>query len=170
MRVTKRQTNTLASKRDSIRHHLGTLLFQESHSRASPRPRQSRRQRSPTKEDLACEICQSLAHITTECPTTPNLVYDQADTLPGRYDLTRASPYQPPGWHSIKPPFITWSRVSFDIFGSCTTVDRKGLIYYKPSTISWTSPHCQCRNKKYRHNRGIQTGTFPFSITRSTTW
>jgi hypothetical protein len=82
MRVTKRQTNTLASERDSIRHHLGTLLFQESHSHASPRPRQSRRQRSPTEEEIACEICQSLAHITTECPTTPNLVYDQADTPP----------------------------------------------------------------------------------------
>jgi hypothetical protein len=82
MRVTKRQTNTLASERDSIRHHLGTLLFQESHSPASPRPRQSRHQRSPTEEEVACEICQSLAHITTECPTTPNLVYDQADTPP----------------------------------------------------------------------------------------
>jgi hypothetical protein len=82
MRVTNRQTNTLASERDSIRHHLGTLLFEESHSRASPRPRQSRQQRSPTEEDIACEICQSLAHITTECPTTPNLVYDQADNPP----------------------------------------------------------------------------------------
>jgi hypothetical protein len=34
------------------------------------------------EEEIACEICQYLAHITTECPTTPNLVYDQADTPP----------------------------------------------------------------------------------------
>jgi hypothetical protein len=82
MRVTHQQANTLASERDSIQHHLGTLLSQESHSRTSPRPCRIRQQRSPTVEDLACEFCQSLSHITTKCPTTPHLVYDQAETPP----------------------------------------------------------------------------------------
>jgi hypothetical protein len=35
------------------------------------------------EEVLDCEFCNSLLHITTECPTTtPDLVYDQAETPP----------------------------------------------------------------------------------------
>jgi hypothetical protein len=85
MRITLRQERTLSSERDSIRHHIGTLLTQETLSRTPSRPR--RIQPSLTSnpggstEVFLCEFC-SQQHPTTECPNTPQLVYDQADTPP----------------------------------------------------------------------------------------
>jgi hypothetical protein len=85
MRITIRQERTLSSERDSIRHHLGTLLAQETQSRAPSRPRHipSTFTSHPevSTEVFICEFC-SRQHTTTECPNTPQLVYDQADTPP----------------------------------------------------------------------------------------
>jgi hypothetical protein len=99
MRVTTRQANSLSSERDSIRHHLGTLQSQEIQSTATPRPRRLRSS-SPQTEALACDFCNSTLHLTTECPVTPNLVYDQADTPPRpRRPDERLD--HPASWHSL---------------------------------------------------------------------
>jgi hypothetical protein len=85
MRITIRQERTLSSERDSIRHHIGTLLTQETLSSTPSRPRRIQATlTSNTKgstEVFLCEFC-SQQHPTTECPNTPQLVYDQADTPP----------------------------------------------------------------------------------------
>jgi hypothetical protein len=85
MRITIRQERTLSSKRGSIRHHLGTLLAQETQSRAPSCPRHihSTFTSDPevSTEVFICEFCPQ-QHTTTECPNTPQLVYDQADTPP----------------------------------------------------------------------------------------
>jgi hypothetical protein len=82
MRITIRQERTLSSKRDSIRHHLGTLLTQEQQSSAPSRPRRIRSAPSTDTEIFICEFCHSQQHPTTECSNTPQLVYNQADTPP----------------------------------------------------------------------------------------
>jgi hypothetical protein len=99
MRVTTRQANSLSSERDSIFHHLGTLRAQEIQSTTTPRPR---RLRSPPSqaEALACDYCNSTFHPTTECPVTPNLVYDHADTPP-RLRRPDERVNQPASWHNL---------------------------------------------------------------------
>jgi hypothetical protein len=82
MRIMIRQERTLSSERDSIRHHLGTLLAQETQSNAPSHPRRIRSAFPTAAEIFFCEFCQSQQHPTTECPNTPQLVYDQADTPP----------------------------------------------------------------------------------------
>jgi hypothetical protein len=82
MRITIRQERTLSSERDRIRHHLGTLLAQETQTRAPSRPRRIRSVFPTTEEIFNCDFCESQQHPSTECPNTPQLVYDQADTPP----------------------------------------------------------------------------------------
>jgi hypothetical protein len=83
MRITRRQLHTLASERDSILHHLGTLQAQESRARHPPAPPPRYRLAvPPDEEELTCNFCNSTQHLTTECPQTPDLVYDQAETPP----------------------------------------------------------------------------------------
>jgi hypothetical protein len=83
MHITRRQTNTLASERDSIIHHLGTLQSQESQARHPPAPPpRFRLAVPPDEEELACNFCTSNQHLTTEYPHAPDLVYDQAEPPP----------------------------------------------------------------------------------------
>jgi hypothetical protein len=83
MRITQRQANNINSERDRILHHLGTLQSQESRARhPPPRTRRYRLVVPPDEEEIACDFCQSTQHLTTECPTTPDIVYDQAETPP----------------------------------------------------------------------------------------
>jgi hypothetical protein len=86
MRITRCQANTLASKRDGILHHLGTLVrLQETRACHPPQPSRHRpiiSTKEEVQEVLACEFCHSTLHLTTECPNTPDLVYDQAETRP----------------------------------------------------------------------------------------
>jgi hypothetical protein len=82
MWITIRQERTLSSKRDRIRHHLGTLLKQETQASAPSRPRRIRSVFPTTEEIFICDFCESQQHPSTECPNTPQLVYDQADTPP----------------------------------------------------------------------------------------
>jgi hypothetical protein len=100
MRVTTRQANSLLRERDSIRHHLGTLQSQELQSMTTP-PRPRRLQSSsPQAEALACDFRNSTLHLTTECPVTPNLVYDHADTPPRpRRPDERLD--HPASWHNL---------------------------------------------------------------------
>jgi hypothetical protein len=82
MRITTRQERTLSSERDSIQHHLGTLLTQETQASAPSRPRRIRSVFPMTEDIFICEFCQSQQHPSTECPNTPQLVYNQAGTPP----------------------------------------------------------------------------------------
>jgi hypothetical protein len=82
MRIMIRQERTLSSECDSIRHHLGTLLAQEQQASAPSRPRRIRSAPPTDTEIFICEFCNSQQHPTTECPNTPQLIYDQADTPP----------------------------------------------------------------------------------------
>jgi hypothetical protein len=82
MQITIRQERTLSSKRDSIRHHLGTLRAQETQTSAPARPRRIRSVLPTAEEIFSCEFCQSPQHPSTDCPNTPQLVYDHADTPP----------------------------------------------------------------------------------------
>jgi hypothetical protein len=99
MRVTTRQANSLSSERDSIRHHLGTLQSQEIQSTATPRTRRLRSP-PPQAEDLACDYCNSMLHLTTECPVTPNLVYNHADTPPRPRRPDKRLDH-PASWHNL---------------------------------------------------------------------
>jgi hypothetical protein len=178
MHVTNRQANSLASERDIIRHHLGTLLSQESHSRTPPRPRRIRQQQSPTEEDLACKFCQSLSHITTGAQQHHIWSMIKQKHLQGLYNLMRVSLCQPLGWRFIKQLYITLlSQVSFNIFGSCTTIGPNAVISSGPSKIFWISlpRNCHLRTRRCRldfhganHlNTGITQGTSTSSTTRS---
>jgi hypothetical protein len=101
MCITRRQTNTLTSERDSILHHLGTLQSQESRACHPPAPSPSFRLAvSPDEEDLACDFCASNQHLTTECPHTPDLVYDHAETPP-RARRPGESVGAPASWPSL---------------------------------------------------------------------
>jgi hypothetical protein len=82
MQITIRQERTLSSECDSIRHHLGTLLAQETQTSAPSRPRRIRSVFPTAEEIFSCEFRQSQQHPPTECPNTPQLVYNQADTPP----------------------------------------------------------------------------------------
>jgi hypothetical protein len=83
MRITRRQANNINSGRDSILHHLGPLRAQENRARhPPPRARRSRLVVPSDEEEIACDYCESTQHLTTEYPTTPDIVYDQAETPP----------------------------------------------------------------------------------------
>jgi hypothetical protein len=83
MCITRRQTNTLTSERDSILHHLGTLQSQESRARHPPAPSPIFRLAvSPDEEELAYDFCASNQHLTAKCPHTPDLAYDHAKKNP----------------------------------------------------------------------------------------
>jgi hypothetical protein len=95
MRVITRQANSCLSERDSIRHHLGTLQSQELQSTTTPQSS------PPQAEALACDFCNSTLHLTTECPvTTPNLVYDHADTPPRPCRPDERLDH-PASWHNL---------------------------------------------------------------------
>jgi hypothetical protein len=70
-----------------------------------PRTRRYRLVVPPDEEEIACDFCESTHHLTTECPTTPDIVYDQAETPP----CARL-----PGEHLDSP--ATWSTIHHATF------------------------------------------------------
>jgi hypothetical protein len=100
MHITIRQERTLSSERDSIWHHLGTLLAQEQLSSAPSRPRRILSALSTDTEIFICEFCNSQQHPTTERPNTPQLVYDHANTPP-RLRPPQENPAHQATWLSL---------------------------------------------------------------------